>query len=89
MIFDEADRMLDLGFEREMNKCLKLIKEKAADKFLKPAATEGQKDGEATGETYWSDSIKVNFVSATMNHQVEALGNKLMQSYVKVGFSAS
>jgi ATP-dependent RNA helicase DDX31/DBP7 len=26
LIFDEADRMLDLGFEREMNECLQLIK---------------------------------------------------------------
>ena len=25
LIFDEADRMLDLGFEKEMNKCLELI----------------------------------------------------------------
>lgn len=34
MIFDEADRMLDLGFEREMNQCLRLIKKRSADKFL-------------------------------------------------------
>ena len=34
MIFDEADRMLDLGFENEMNQCLDLIKQKCPGKFL-------------------------------------------------------
>jgi len=29
----------------------------------------------------------MNFVSATMNKKVEDLGNKLMLTYAKVGFS--
>lgn len=33
MIFDEADRMLDLGFEKEMNQCLDIIKQKAPSRF--------------------------------------------------------
>ena len=35
MIFDEADRMLDMGFEREMDACLNLIKKRCSDKFTK------------------------------------------------------
>ena len=34
LIFDEADRMLDIGFEREMIQCLNLIKKKCSHKFL-------------------------------------------------------
>lgn len=37
LIFDEADRMLDLGFEREMNDCLSQIKKKCLDKFKNPS----------------------------------------------------
>lgn len=76
MIFDEADRMLDMGFEKEMNQCLELIREKAAPRF-QPANDKGN---------FWSDSLKINFVSATMNPKVESLGHRLMQEYVKVGF---
>jgi len=35
---------------------------------------------------FHSDSIKCNFVSATMNPKVETLGKRLMKDYIKVGF---
>lgn len=38
-------------------------------------------------DLFWSDNLKINFVSATMNPRVETLGKKLMENYVKVGFS--
>ena len=76
LIFDEADRMLDLGFEREMNQCLSLIKKKCIDKFKQPDVA----------NNFWSDKIKVNFVSATLNSKIELLGKKLMENYVTVGF---
>ena len=77
MIFDEADRMLDMGFEKEMNECLEIIREKAKNKFQPP----GEKN------VFWSDQLKINFVSATMNPKVESLGHRLMENYVKVGFN--
>ena len=76
LIMDEADRMLDMGFEKEMTECLRVIKKKIPEKFLTPP-------GE---DNYWSDLIKMNFVSATINQKVERLGLKLMKSFEKVGF---
>ncbi len=75
LIFDEADRILDLGFEKEMNQCLDLIKKKAISKF-----------NNSEPDKFWSESIKINFVSATLNKRIEALGSKLMKTYVTVGF---
>ena len=68
--------MLDMGFEREMDECLTLIKKRCPDKFTKEAAL------------FHSDSIKINFVSATLSPKIEQLGSKLMKEYTKVGFKA-
>ena len=57
MIIDEADRMLDLGFEREMDQCLQLIKKRCGTKFLPEPG-------------YFSDDLKVNFISATLSQKV-------------------
>ena len=55
MIIDEADRMLDMGFEREMDECLSLIKKRCGPKFSDEVGT------------FYSDSIKINFISATLS----------------------
>ena len=73
---DEADRMLDLGFEREMSECLEIIKERCPKQFE-----------ESSGQDNFRSTLRVNFVSATMSKRVEALGKKLMSSYETVGFS--
>ena len=74
LIIDEADRMLDMGFEREMDECLHLIKKRCSEKFT------------AEPNLFHSDSIKINFASATLSPKIEQLGSKLMKDYVKVGF---
>ena len=74
MIIDEADRMLDMGFEREMDACLSLIKRRCGSKFTSEPGT------------FYSDSIKINFISATLSSKVQALGAKLMKSFKSVGF---
>ena len=79
LIFDEADRILDLGFEKDMNACLKQIKKRAPQRFNTPVSE----------DNYWSDKIKINFVSATINKKIEALGAKLMQNYETVGFDVN
>ena len=68
--------MLDMGFEREMNECLSLIKKRCKDKFCAEAGL------------YHSDKIKINFISATLSRKVQALGSKLMKTYKSVGFSS-
>jgi ATP-dependent RNA helicase DDX31/DBP7 len=74
MIIDEADRMLDMGFEKEMNECLQLIKKRCPDKFTQEP------------DLFHSSSIKINFVSATISPKVASLGAKLMKEYDQVGF---
>ena len=69
LIIDEADRMLDMGFEREMDACLALIKKRCKEKFTPEPGT------------FHSESIKINFISATLSSKVQALGAKLMWSY--------
>jgi superfamily II DNA/RNA helicase len=66
--------MLDMGFEREMDQCLSLIKKKVPDSFV------------ADPLNFHSEKIRVNFVSATLSAKVETLGAKLMSSYETVGF---
>ena len=61
VIIDEADRMLDMGFEKEMTACLDEIKKRAPQKF--------------TTEGYHSDTIRMQLVSATLNPKVESLGH--------------
>ena len=55
-----------------------MIKKKVPEKFKSK-----------TDENFWSDQIRINFVSATINSKVEALGSKLMENYEKVGFDLS
>lgn len=58
-----------------MNECLQIIKKKVPNKFV-----------DRVDSNFWSDTIRVNFVSATLNRQIEALGSKLMREYERVGF---
>jgi len=62
--------MLDMGFEKEMNACLGLIKKRCAEKFSPEPGT------------FHSDQLKINFISATLSSKVQALGAKLMKTYI-------
>ena len=63
-----------MGFEREMDACLTLIKRRSNGKFSPQPGT------------FYSDHLKINFISATLSAKVVALGAKLMESYESVGF---
>ena len=75
MIIDEADRMLDMGFEKEMTACLEEIKKRVPQKFTTEPGL------------FHSETIRMQLVSATLNPKVESLGNSLMKDYHKVGFT--
>jgi len=49
--------MLDMGFEREMDECLSMIKARVPDKF----------SSEEEASKFISDDIRVNLVSATLS----------------------
>lgn len=76
-MIDEADRMLDMGFEREMEECLSMIKQRAPSKFCST--------DEAT--KFHSDDVRVNLVSATLSSKLQTLGSKLMKDYKTAGFN--
>jgi len=77
LIFDESDRILDMGFEREMTECLKAMKQKASHLFIKD-----QDDN----SFITTQHVKVNLVSATLGKKVNKLSMKLIQREVRVGF---
>ena len=79
LIFDESDRILDMGFEKEMTQCLQGLKRKSSRLF------ENNQDEDCF---YTSNNIKVNLVSATLGKKVNNLSEKLMRNEVRVGFEA-
>ncbi len=54
IIIDEADRLLDMGFEREMTQCMEQLKKRCPEKFTSAA------------DSFHSETLRVNFVSATL-----------------------
>ena len=79
LIFDESDRILDMGFEKEMTQCLQGLKKN------NPRLFESDQDEDSF---YTSNNIKINLVSATLGKKVNNLSQKLMRSEVRVGFDA-
>lgn len=77
LIFDESDRILDMGFEKEMTQCLQGLKRKS------PRLFESNQDEDCF---YTSNNMKVNLVSATLGKKVNNLSEKLMRNEVRVGF---
>lgn len=77
LIFDESDRILDMGFEREMTECLQSIKHKCPQIFIKDQPEDSY---------IVSKSCKVNLVSATLGDKINTLSTKLMRNEIRVGF---
>jgi ATP-dependent RNA helicase DDX31/DBP7 len=80
LIFDEADRILDLGFEKEMTECLQGIKYKCPGIF----------DHSQPEDSFIvNPNCKVNLVSATLGNKISSLSARLMKNEIRVGFEVS
>lgn len=80
MIFDESDRILDMGFEKDMTQCLQGLKKKSPNLFIK------DQDADSFITT---PRVKVNLVSATLGKKVNNLSTKLMKDETRVGFETT
>lgn len=71
LIFDEADVLLDMGFEKDVKECLKMIVEKNNIEF---------KDIESFKK------YKIHLISATIDNKIRTLIQFLMKGFKSVGF---
>lgn len=72
IIFDEADILLDMGFEKDIKECLKIVTEKST-----------RKDYEDI-ESF--KKLKVFLLSATIDNRTRKLTSFIMKGYKSVGF---
>lgn len=77
LIFDESDRILDMGFEKEMTECLQGLKYRNSSLFI---------PGQAEDQFLTNHDVKVNLVSATLGAKINNLSQKLMKNETRVGF---
>jgi ATP-dependent RNA helicase DDX31/DBP7 len=77
LIFDESDRILDMGFEKEMTECLMQLKYKNRRMFLPTCKDD---------EFLTTDRVKITLVSATLGSKINKLSQKLMVNETRVGF---
>lgn len=74
IIFDEADRLLDMGFEKDLKACL--------SKMVKFEQTEEVK--EINPDAF--KKTKLFLISATIDHKIRQLVSFLMKGFKSVGF---
>ena len=77
IIIDEADLMLDMGFEKDIRECLKLIVQKSENI---------NNDEEITLNPDLFKKFKIFLISATIDNRIRKMSNYFMKGFKAIGF---
>ena len=80
IIFDEADLLLNMGFERDIKECLREI----IKKELPPDDERIKEEFELNPDMF--KKYKIFLISATIDNKIRKLSNYLMKGFKAVGF---
>jgi len=78
IIIDEADLMLDMGFEKDIKECFKLIIKKGEDEF------DNDEDIELNPDLF--KKFKIYLISATIDNRIRKMSNYFMKGFKAIGF---
>ena len=78
IIIDEADLMLDMGFEKDIKECFKLIIKKSENDF------NNDEDFELNPDLF--KKFKIYLISATIDNRIRKMSNYFMKGFKAIGF---
>ena len=78
IIIDEADLMLDMGFEKDIKECFKLIIKKSDNEFF------SDEDIELNPDLF--KKFKIYLISATIDNRIRKMSSYFMKGFKAVGF---
>ena len=78
IIIDEADLMLDMGFEKDIKECFRLIIKKSESEF------ENDEDIELNPDLF--KKFKIYLISATIDNRIRKMSNYIMKGFKAIGF---
>ena len=78
IIIDEADLMLDMGFEKDIKECFKLIIKKSDNEFF------SDEDIELNPDLF--KKFKIYLISATIDNRIRKMSSYFMKGFKAIGF---